>query len=204
MLNKENQDLKFTSNCIKDCPFVFIVRSCDPDNGNIRVVMLEIDEAQEKELDAGKSLSIEKGGLSFVINPENCLAYGEFDLSPNSKDIEDFDNADWFSRLYVRQYVPSVYDYETHTVTSDLRRGRWFDTSNLKTYLPYLYACINKPKRICIFKEYIDVVALRKAKRMSEYGKEYAKKNREVIAKKKQQKRIAKRLEKLNKLVFKV
>ena len=202
MLDNENKSLKFITNCIKDCPFVFIVRPCDPGNGNIRIVMISITEEQEKQLDSGKSLSLTRGGLSFSIDPDFCLAYGEFDLSPNSKDINEFARANWFAKFTVNQFMPSEYDYEHHCVISDIRRGRWYDTDNLKTYLPYLYACINKPKRICIFREYVDRIALLRAKQKADKQREWNKNNKERIKRKKMQRTIAKRNAKLSMLTF--
>lgn len=204
MLDNENYIQKYTSDCIKNLPFAFIVRPCDPGNGNIRVVMLEISENEEKELDAGKSLSLERGGLYFTVDPYLCFAYGEFDLSPNSNDVDKIDKANWFGRFTVRQFIPSEYDYETHTVTSDIKGGRWYDTDYVKTYIPYLYACLGKPKRICIFKEYRDIIAINRAKRKAETQREYSKNNKEYLRKKRQNRVAAKRNAKLNMLIFNV
>jgi hypothetical protein len=123
-------------------------------------------------------------------------------MSPNSNDINEFARANWFAKLTVNQFMPSEYDYEHHCVISDIRRGRWYDTDNIKTFLPYLYACINKPKRICIFKEYIDTIALRRAKQKADKQKEWNKNNKERIKRKKMQRTIAKRNAKLSMLTF--
>lgn len=202
MLDLENKLKTYTNKCITDCPFVFIIRPTDPGNGSLRVVMMEITEEQEKQLDAGKSLSLNRGGLSFNINPDFCLAYGDFDLSPNSKDLDTFYNADWFSRYNCKHYVPSNYNYETHTVTSDSRLGKWYDTTNIKVYLPYLYACINKPKRIVIFKEFMDIIALRKAEQKRKKQYEWNNKNKELIKNSILKRRANKRSAKLSKLIF--
>lgn len=202
MLETET-DFKYTNKCISNLPFVFIARPKDPGNGNIRVVMLEITKEQEEQLDEGKSLSITKEGLSFSINPDFCLAYGEFDFSPNSDDIKKIDNSNYFDRLYIRHFIPSVYDYENHCVHSNMKNGQWFDTDNIKTYLPYLYACINKPKRICIFKEYIDTKAILRAQRKAEKKKEWRLNNKEKIRQQQRNKLNAKRNAKLSLLTFK-
>lgn len=194
--------MMYNTPCIKDCSFSFIVRPCDPGNGNIRVVMLEISEEEEHLLDSGKSLSLTRGRLSFVVNPALCLAYGDFDLSPNSEDLNKFYDAHWFDRFYIKHFIPSEYDYNTHTLTSDLRRGRWFDTRNIKVYLPYLHACMNKPKRIVIFKEYNDLLALRRAEKHNEQVKQWNKDNKEYLKKKAREKSKAKRELKLSKLTF--
>ncbi len=204
MLDKENNVLKYTTNCLHDCPFAFLARPNDPGNGNIRIVMLEITEEQELQLDSGKSLLLQRGGLSFHIEPDFCLGYGELDLSPNSDDCIKIDNGDWDKRLYIRQFMTSKYDYATHSVTSDIKEGRWYDTSRALTYIPYLYASINKPKRVCIFKEYIDIVALNRAKQKAAKQKEWTKNNKEYLAKKRQKRVAAKRDAKLSLLTFNI
>ena len=204
MLDNENKSLKFITNCIKDCPFVFIVRPCDPGNGNIKIVMISITEEQEKQLDSGKSLSLTRGGLSFNIEPDFCLGYGELDLSPNSNDCIKIDKGDWDKRLYIRHFMPSEYDYPTHSVTSDIKGGRWYDTSRALTYLPYLYACMNKPKRVCIFREYIDIIAMNRAKQKAVKQREWTRNNKEYLAKKHQKRTAAKRNAKLSLLTFNI
>lgn len=181
-----------TIRCIKDLPFVFIARPVDSCNGNTRVVMMEITEEQEHELDKNKSLSIDIDGLSFCIEPNMCYCYGKFDLSPNSEDLIKFDSYNWFSLLNIVHYVPTYYDYENHCSIAEGKGGGWYDTTNLKTYLPYLYACINKPERIVIFKEYTNPI-------YKQYHHNKREKATEKIAKSK-----SKKLNKLSKLVFRL
>lgn len=204
MLDKENNVLKYTTDCLHDCPFAFLARPSDPGNGNVRIVMLEITEEQETQLDSGKSLLLKRGGLSFHIEPEFCLGYGELDLSPNSDDCIKIDSGDWDKRLSIRQFMPSEYDYNTHSVTSNIKGGKWYDTDRALTYIPYLYASINKPKRVCIFREYIDIVALNKAKQKAAKQKEWTKNNKEYLTKKRQKRVAAKRNAKLSLLTFNV
>lgn len=202
MLNEDSKHLMFTTPCLSNCPYMFIVRPNDPGNGNIRVIMTSITEDEEKALDSRKSLRLKRGKLSFYVDPDFCLAYGDVDLSPNSKDTLELDKADWFSRLYVRHFMPSEYDYETHSMISDIRGGRWYDTSNIKTFMPYLYACIGKPKKIIIFKEYIDIIALNRAKRKAEREAKYYQVNKDNLKKRVAEKRAAKRRARLSHLVF--
>ena len=204
MLDNENKVKTYTTNCLRDCPFVFLARPNDPGNGNIRVVMIEISEEEERQLDSGKSLLLQRGELSFNVDPNLCLGYGELDLSPNSDDCIKIDKGDWDRRLYIRHFMPSKYDYETHTVTSTIKGGGWYDTSRALTYLPYLYACMNKPKRVCIFKEYIDFISIARAKRKAEKQREWTKNNKEYLAKKRQKRTMAKRNAKLSLLTFNV
>ena len=100
--------------------------------------------------------------------------------------------------------MPSEYDYATHSVTSDIKGGRWYDTSRALTYLPYLYACLNKPKRVCIFREYIDIVAMNRAKQKAAKQREWTRNNKEYLAKKRQKRTAAKRNAKLSLLTFNI
>lgn len=138
---------KYTSNCLKNREFMYIARPSD--NNGLKVVIMPITKEQEEELDNNKILHIN----SFVIKPDLCYAYGNIDLSPDSDILDKIVNAKWFDNVYVNQFMLSEYDYKTHTVTSDKKGGRWYETDNPKIYLPYLYACINKPERIVIFKD---------------------------------------------------
>lgn len=162
MLNTNEESKKYVTNCISCLPVVFIARPSE--NSGVQVVMLGITEEQEKQLDNGESLLIETDRGIFNVDPDLCYCYGEFDLSPNSDDIIKMYEAKWFNNLEIRHSVISDYDYENHCGTSDRRGGRWYDTSNLKDYLPYLHGCIGKPKRIVIFKEYLKSVIANKVK----------------------------------------
>ena len=154
---KENC-LKYTTNCSSNHPYAFIVRPLDTNNKDLRIMLMEITEEQENELDNNKSISIEKGSYKFNIEPDMCYAYGKLDLSPNSKDIENIYKANWFSNFDINIFIPSEYNYEDNSVTSDIKGGRVYGTSNVKKYLPFLYASINKPERVVIFKEYLNIV----------------------------------------------
>lgn len=183
MSNRRNTARIHTVNCRRDLPYVFIVRPNDTLDNNLRVMMMEITEEDEKELDCGRSLSLVRGKLQFIIHPDLCYAYGPIDLSPTSKDLDYIDNANWFNSFEIRQFLLSDYDYETHSVVSDVPTGRWYSSSNVKSYLPYLYACLNKPKRIAIFKEYLNTTELRtakvKAKNNSKYNAGVRERNKE-------------------------
>ena len=168
MWNTKNKRM-FTSNCINNLDFVFIARSIDPGNGNIDVIMTSITEEEETSLDKGKTIIVKRGKAEFTINPNLCFAYGELDLSPNSDSIKLFAEIDWFYKLYIKHFLFSEYDYEHHTVTADVKGGKWYDTSDISKYLPFLYACLNKPKRIVIFKQTLDTKRLHIKNRQKEY-----------------------------------
>lgn len=183
MSNKRNHNLRYTINCRRDLPYVFIVRPNDTLDKNIRVMMMAITEEDEKELDCGRSLSLVRGKLQFIIHPDLCYAYGPLNLAPGSKDLDYIEEAKWFNSFEIRQFLFSDYDYETHTLDSDIPSGRWYSSSNVKSYLPYLYACLNKPERIVIFKEYLNILDLRntknKAKNNTRYNAEARKRQKE-------------------------
>lgn len=192
------------ANYVTNCnilPYVLLVRPGIERNGNARVVMIEISDEEEEQLDSGETLTLNRGGVLFVINPNLCYAYGEFDLSPNSETIKTFDNCNWFEYYTVKHIMFSKYNYQNHTITSDIKRGRWYDTSNLSTYLPYLYACLNKPKRVAIFKEFMR--ADNSARKLRQ--KQYLERNKEKINKRRSEKRkIANNTnDKLSKLIIK-
>jgi hypothetical protein len=146
------------------------------ENNNVQVVMTEISEEEEKELDRGKGIHLNRDNKYFNVEPDCCYLYGEFDFSPNSNDINKMYNANWFVNMNINKFMLSEYDYETHTVTSDKKGCRWYETNDLRIYLPYLYGCIGKPKRVIIFKEYIQNIAQKKAK---ERAKKHAKEKKE-------------------------
>ncbi len=173
----------FTSNCINNLDFIFIVRSIDPGNGNIDVIMTSITEEEETLLDKNKTIVVKRGKLEFTIDPSLCFAYGELDLSPNSDTIKLFAELDWFHKLNIKQFLFSEYDYEHHTVTSDVKGGRWYDTSNISKYLPYLYACLNKPKRIVIFRQTFDIKTIGIKNKQKEYYQKHKDKMDKISAK---------------------
>lgn len=204
MLNTEDNSHKYTINCIKDCDFVFLARPCDPGNGNTRVVMVEISQEEEQLLDSGKSLLLTRGRLSFNVHPELCLAYGKLNLNPNSDELTAMDKANWFSRLYVRQFLPSEYDFEHHCMYSDRRLGRWYDTDSIKSYLPYLYNCINHPERVVIFKEYLTAELLFRIESKRRTDLKYYKAHKDEIKKRVNDRRASKKASKLSMLKFNV
>lgn len=200
MLNTEKEIRKYTTNCISCLPVVYIVRPNE--NNGTQVVMIGITEEQEKQLDNNKIVTINTDRGCFTIDPKFCYAYGDLDLSPNSDDINKIAKANWFENFLVNIHVVSTYDYNTHTVTSDIRGGRWFDTYDIKVYLPYLYGCIGKPKRVAIFKEYLNSLMALKAKREAKRlnNKKYRENKTNNIYNKKRT--IAKRKAKVSSLKF--
>lgn len=212
MLNTELKTKMFTTPCIKNCSYLYIVRPFEYSNGALRCVITSLTDEEEKQLDNGETITIKRPSgcadehdVYFVINPKDCYGYGDLKFDGSNNDLKDIEILDWFRKYYVKIFVPSEYDYNTHTVTSDLRTGRWFDTSNPKTFLPYMYACLDKPDKVVIFREYLDPIYIRERERKERERRE--RKKRERKKKKKlisiSQVNIAKQ-DKYNKLTVKI
>lgn len=194
MLNLNDKKRTYITNCISSLTFNFIARPCD--NNGVQVIMAGITEEQEKDLDNGKIITIETSIGCFDVNPDMCYCYGELDLSPNSKDINRIYEAHWFDNFNTNIHLVSEYDYETHSVTSDIPGGRWYESFNPKHYIPYLHGCIGKPKRIVIFKDYFKKLEIRNKKKVKKQSnKEYNKEQHKI-------KMATRRTDKISKLKF--
>lgn len=150
MLNNKEIDLPINP-CIK-LPFVFISRSKDLGNANTSIIMTDIDEENLHKLEQEETITLVRGEQTFTLDVNKCFCYGDFDFSPNSKDIKTLIDNNIFDNVNIRHFIPSKYIFDTHSVQSDVRRGKWFDTDNIETYLPFLWGCIGKPKNLVIFK----------------------------------------------------
>lgn len=122
---------------------------------NIReqVVMTYISEEEENVLDEGKQLTIERGDASFIIHKNNVYCYGEVDFSIDSLDCQQIATFNFLNFLLgVGVKIPSDYDYENHECHSPIRHYRWTETWSPEVLARYAYACLNKPKRVALFK----------------------------------------------------
>lgn len=193
---------KYTTNCINCLPVVFI--AIPNENNGVQIVMIGISEEQEKKLINNENVVIETDRGTFNISPDLCYAYGELDLSPNSPDIIKLQEGNPFGSLSVKISVPAEYEYENHCIISSTRGGTWYNTSNIKDYLPYLHGCIGKPKRIAIFKECLNTLIAKKLER------ERRNRNNKIYREHKadynyyKEKTIAKRKAKVSSLKFKI
>lgn len=193
---------KYTTNCIDCLPVVFIARPNE--NNGVQIVMIGISEEQEKKLINNENVVIETDRGTFNISPDFCYVYGELDLSPNSSDIIKLQEGNPFNNLNVKISVPAEYEYENHCIVSSTRGGTWYNTSDIKDYLPYLHGCIGKPKRIAIFKECLNALIAKKLER------ERRNRNNKIYREHKadynyyKEKTIAKRKAKVSSLKFKI
>lgn len=202
MLNEEN---KIVSKCIDCLPLVYI--ACPQENGGARVIMAPITAEQEEQLNNEDYIIIkDQFGQSFVVTDNKCYAYGELDLSPKSDNIRKIAKSNWFKNLYVNIIMLSEYDYETNTVTSDVEGGRWYETDNVETYLPFLHAKIGKPERVVIFRDDLDTLGFKKKRKTSanKVSNKYKSASKEYVRQYNRNKTIAKRKARVSTLQFKI
>lgn len=181
MLNEENE-YEITSKCIDCLPLVYI--ACPQDNYGTAIMMAPITKEQEDSLDNGDIVVVsDQFDRKFIINPKSCYAYGKLNLSPKSDDIRKLAKANLFYNMHINICVLNVYDYDTHTVTSDVEGGRWYETDNIETYLPFLHGKLGKPERVAIFRKDFDTLSNKRKKNTNKianhkhylYSKDYYK-----------------------------
>lgn len=160
---KEKNSFEITTKCIDCLPLVYIAYPSE--NHGFGVIMAPITEEQEKQLSENNYITItDQFNRTFIINDKTCYAYGTIDLSPRSNNIAKIAKSGWFDSLYVNIFVFTRYDYDTHTVTSDVAGGRWYETDNVENYLPFLHGKIGKPERVVIFRKDFDILSSKKKK----------------------------------------
>lgn len=182
---------RITSNCINCLPITWI--ACPQDNYGAGIIMAPITEEQEKSLDREEIIVLEdQYNRTFIVTPKNCYAYGKLDLSPRSEDINKIIKARLFKGFYINIVCLTNYDYDSHTVISDVPGGRWYETDNVENYLPFLHGKIGKPERVVIFRKDFDILSSKKKKNNNrianhkhyvsskDYYKSYSKKKTEL------------------------
>lgn len=202
---KEKNSFEITTKCIDCLPLVYIASPSE--NHGFGVIMAPITEEQEKQLYENDYIIIKNQfNKQFVINDKVCYAYGTLDLSPNSDDIRKIIDSHWFDNVYVNIIVFTRYDYDTHTVTSDVVGGRWYETNNVNNYLPFLYAKLGKPDRVVIFRCSTDIFSSRKKNKTKtkETNNKHYLANKTYYTDYHKNKTIAKRKAKVSSLQFKI
>ena len=125
------------------------------------IIMIPITEKEEKELDSG-FLQTNRDNQTFNIHSNEIICYGEIDFHTSSDDYRVIENMKWLDHLYVKGLaVPSDYDYEEHVCYPPGRKLRYTETFNPAVVAQYIHARLNKPERVCIFKEkqYVRLIA---------------------------------------------
>ena len=159
MLNTE----RITSNCINSLPLAWI--ACPQENHGAGIIIAPITEEQEKELDSNNMIVLrDQYSRTFIATPKNSYAYGKLNLSPKSEDINKILKAQLFRGFYINIVCFTDYDYDSHTVTSDVPGGRWYETDNVENYLPFLHGKIGNPERVVIFKINFDILSSKRNK----------------------------------------
>lgn len=115
----------------------------------VRILMAPITEKEEALLDKGKAFTIHRGDLSFSLNSDNVLAYGEVDFHTGSEDYENIASLIPYRDMV---HLPLHYDYDTHTCKTKVKRYQTYETDNIGAMAQYAHGRLGKPKRVVIFK----------------------------------------------------
>ena len=116
------------------------------------VYITGITEEEEKKLDKG-FLKIVRDNITFTINRENIIAYGDIDFHEGSDDFNQLEQMKWFDHLVLRGIdIPSNYDYDEHCCYTVNNRVLHYDSTNPADVTQYKHGCIGKPERTLIFK----------------------------------------------------
>ena len=130
-----------------------IISKVEKDRIKKFIVMTYLTEDEENQIDNGKTINIVRNKRKFSIQAKDCLCYGEIDFHLGSDDSKIISNFKWLSHLvFCGVWVPSNYDYDTHTTTSDRKTGRWYDTMRPEVVCRYYHGILGKPKRTLIFR----------------------------------------------------
>ena len=119
-----------------------------------QVIMTYITEEEEQKLDDGKELTLKRGNVSFQIHSNNTYCYGEVDFHEGSDDCKQIATFNFLDYLgWKGIIIPSDYHYDTHECHSPLRSYRWYETWQPDVVARYAHGCLNKPKRIVLFRK---------------------------------------------------
>ena len=177
-----NTNKKYVKHYSSDFPCMFISRPFDGNNGINKIIFTYLTDEEECRLENDEDIIITRGDLEFTVRRSLVYAYGELDLNPKSELLKMMYDAPWLNRVYVNQFMPSNYDFETHTSVSNTKLGGWYDTSNPATFMPFLWNCIGKPKKVIIFKDYHDKALILKHEEELKRRREKRKESKEKVS----------------------
>ena len=121
-----------------------------------QVIITYITEEEEQQLDKGKQVTLNRGNTLFQVHGNNIYCYGEVDFHEGSDDCKQIATFNFLDYLGWKGIVlPSDYHYDTHECHSPLRSYRWYETWQPDVLARYAHACLNKPKRIVLFKRVV-------------------------------------------------
>lgn len=119
-----------------------------------RIVITWISKEEEALLDEGKELKIERGNRKFVINEYNTYCYGIIDYKLGSNDSNVIATFNFLDSLIFRGvFVPSNYDYDTHSCTSPKPFYQHYETWRPEVLAQYCHGVLGKPKRTVLFRQ---------------------------------------------------
>lgn len=117
------------------------------------IIMTHISEEEEKALDDGKDIMIRRGKLRVKVPKDKVYAYGEIDFKTGSEDYETLEGMNWLNTMELcGVHILSNYDYKNNIARSDIRGGRWYDTTNVAQVCQFKHGQLGKPKRTIIFR----------------------------------------------------
>ena len=116
------------------------------------IVIISIDEKEEKKLDKG-FLQCVRDDQTFSIHQNEIVCYGEIDFTTGSDDYNTIEEMTWLEYLGAKGIcIPSDYNYEEHCCYSPISKCRYTETFNPARLTQYLHSRLGKPQRVCIFK----------------------------------------------------
>ena len=117
------------------------------------IIMTSLTEDEEKAIDDKKVIRLVRGKYEYTLDPNCVYCYGDVNFGKNSSDMNTIAKFDF---SYDRGlFVPANYNYETHTAMSDIDKYKMYDTTDIATIVRYAHGCLNKPKKVIIFKNVI-------------------------------------------------
>ena len=117
------------------------------------IVMTSLTDAEDKALDNGHEITVERGELTFKLNPNIIYYYGNLDFTSGSYDMLELSDLAWLEKYEDYGFwLPGDYDYKTHTALARNGKPTYYDTICMDKILQYVHACLGKPKNVVIFK----------------------------------------------------
>lgn len=115
--------------------------------------MTYITEEEEQELDKNNTLTLKRNNIIFQIHSNNVYCYGEVNFKEGSDDCKQIATFNFLDYLgWKGIMLPSDYHYDTHECHSPLTSYRWYETWQPDVLARYAHGCLNKPKRIVLFR----------------------------------------------------
>lgn len=126
------------------------------------IIMTGITEKEYNhlKLSSTNDLTLDRGNREFVISPENVISFGSVDFDEKSKDYQILNGFKWLNDNIA--YIPSRYDYDTHSCKSNNKKYKWTETHKPAELCKYVHGFIGKPKYVLIFKEEYGVKSIEK------------------------------------------